>query len=232
MYGLRMITSIFRVGTIKSYKGVRSGATLTDYYLDAKSLLNNVGSGFFNEQLWEEYYYEVIDSQMDKAGNAGQETLLGEDYFAGSAKRHCMEVGKDYNPQNFVNRMQYELGDNYFYAINEIIEECSIELLDALIAAITGDQFGKTAYGNLSNALSIYQARAAGKYGVNWNTYEAAAARSRATATRFLAKNPYGTVRARTTTNIYGFRSAAQSSAFSRRGATRFLKKYPNGIPR
>jgi hypothetical protein len=161
--------------------------------------------GYLDQNLWEDAYTQVIESQVDKAGNAGQETLLGDEYFAGEAKRHCRLVSKDYNPEAFIADMQSSLGDTYYNAINIIIDECAEELIEAWDYSFGGDgigdklfgvfQGGDRVYGSFSNALSVYQSRAAAKYGPNWNTTAAAKARSSATAARFLAKNPRGTAR-------------------------------------
>jgi hypothetical protein len=212
----------------------RSGyGSLTSAYMDARS----AAGGYLDQNLWEESYTEIIESQADKAGNAGQETLLGDDYFGKEAKEHCAENGKDYDPEKFVSDMQFKLGDDYFNAINIIIEECSEELLEAWDNSYGGDGMGiemfrsNTIYGNYSNALSHYSARAAARYGSKWNTTAAARSRSSATAAKFLAKNPTGTSRT-TRATPYAGRTAAESRAVSRATATRFLAKNPQGTAR
>lgn len=172
--------------------------------LNAGSLINKTlqRGGYLDNELWEEAYTEVIDSQIDKAGNAGQETLLGDDYFRQSAKQYCATNGNDYNPEDFISYVKNDLGDDYYNAISEITEECSEELLEAWDYAYAGDGMGeflfgryqpaRNVFGSQANALARYNALASARYGRNWNTTSAARERSRATATRFLSKYPDG----------------------------------------
>ena len=78
----------------------------------------------FDERGWEEGYTEVIDSMVELAGNAGQETLL-TDYFPDPAKDYCRRTEQDYDPDEFIQYVKVDLGDTYYYAINEIIDECA-----------------------------------------------------------------------------------------------------------
>jgi len=174
------------------------------------SLIQTVSrtTGGLDSKIWEENYTDVIENQVGKAGNAGQETLLGDDYFGNYAKDYCKDNGEDYDPDKFVSYVKDKLGDDYYYAINEIIDECSQELFEAWDESYRNDGIGeklfggfrgstfftsnKSLYGNFSNAMAIYSRNAARTYGSNWNTNSAANARSRATATKFLAANPRG----------------------------------------
>ena len=108
--------------------------------------------------------------------------------------------------RSFVSFVKDRLGDTYYYAINEIIDECAEELIEAWDSSYAGDDMGeklfgvyqgrsRRVYGSFSNAVANYSARAAARYGANWNTTAAANARSAATATKFLAANPKGTAR-------------------------------------
>lgn len=173
---------------------------------DAYSSYKNVTGGHLDEGLWEQNSSEVIEAQIDKAGNSGQETLLGPDYFQNSAKDFCRTVTKGYDPEAFVSYVKNDLGDTYYYAINEIIDECAEELLEAWDSSYGGDGLGEKlfgiyqggsnrVYGSFANAVANYSANAARNYGTNWNTNAGAAARNRETATKFLAANPRGTAR-------------------------------------
>lgn len=131
-------------------------------------------TGYLDDNLWEEAYTEVIESQVDKAGNAGQTTLLGDDYFGNYAKDYCRDNGKDYNPEEFISYVKNLLGDDYYNAINEIIDECSEELYEAWDDSYAGDNMGEKLFNSLSSvrltnnrvfrsnasALSNYQAAA------------------------------------------------------------------------
>jgi hypothetical protein len=123
----------------------------------------------FNENYWEANYTEIIESMVDYAGNAGQVTLLTE-YFPDPAKLYCSTAEEDYNPEEFVNFVQGDLGDTYFYAINEIVEECSLILQEVwdqakqtLMEGFLGPSFSDfptsgRLFGNNRQALFNYQA--------------------------------------------------------------------------
>ena len=198
--------------------------------------------GGLDNSLWEEYSTEVIEAQIDKAGNAGQETLLGDDYFIKHAQDYCRENGDDYNPEAFVQYLENQLGSDYFNAINIIIEECSEELFEAWDAAYSNDGIGdkmfgdfyrsNTVYGTFGNAAAAYSVRASAKYGTrNWYGSKAHLADKRKTITTFLKNNPGG--RSRTQPGSpYAGRTTTQSNAVSRRTIQRFLAANPNGTRR
>jgi len=135
--------------------------------------INGSRSGYLNDSLWEENYTEVIDAQVDKAGNAGQTTLLGDDYFANHAKDYCMLNGKDYNPEEFISFVQGRLGDTYYNAISEIIDECAEELYEAWDYSYAGDSIGEKLFGNLNTSNRIFKSN----YGALSN-YQSAAIRN------------------------------------------------------
>lgn len=192
--------------------------------------------GNFNDNDWEDYYTEIIDLQIEKAGNAGQETLLGDDYFRKHAKEYCAEQSEDYTQDAFVSSMQSSLGDDYFNAISQIIEECSLELAEGHNAAFDIDTFDmynpNTVYGNFSNAAASYSSRASVKYGTrNWYGSKAHIADKQKTITNFLAKNPMGRSRNQPG-SPYAGRTTTQSNAVSRATVARFLAQNPNGTRR
>jgi hypothetical protein len=127
----------------------------------------------FDENYWESTYTDVIESMVQFAGNPGQQTLL-TDYFPDPAKAYCSTAEKDYDPVAFVNYVQARLGDTYYYAINEIIDECSLILQEVwdqskqtLMEGLFGQSFGtdfstvNRIYGSNRDALASYQAAAA-----------------------------------------------------------------------
>ena len=211
--------------------------------ITAKSRMQWDGnSGGLDADLWEEYSTEVIEAQIDKAGNAGQETLLGDDYFRKNAIDFCETVTDDYDDRAFISYMENELGSDYYNAINEIIEECSQELFEAWDAAYSNDGIGEkhfadfynanTAYGTFGNAVSAYNTRAAGKYkNYNWNGSTAHVAAKRATITNFLKANPNGLSRTTRSTPFAG-RTYAERDAVSRATASKFLAANPKGTKR
>jgi len=164
-------------------------------------IYGSVDNNGFDEGLWEENYSYVIEEQVKKAGNAGQETLLGDDYFAGEAKDYCRDAGMDYDPEDFVSAMQDGLGDDYYNAISVIIDECAEELIEAWDYAFSNDGIGEKLFGSISgggqgvfgsfsNAAAAWQAGAIRKYGGLGTPAHIAAKRK--TISTFLKQNPKG----------------------------------------
>lgn len=171
---------------------------------------------YFNNELWEELSREIIASQIEKAGNPGQETLLGEDYFAGAAINYCAESQESYDEEEFIEYIEDKLGDVYYSAINIIVAECSVELAEAWEICtqyfLAGRSFALSltsylstpgrAFASYAAALNNYQINAIANYarrqpvlyarGYAFNSYAASIARSRITASKFLRKNPTG----------------------------------------
>lgn len=100
----------------------------------------------FDEKGWEEGYTEVIESMVEYAGNPGQETLL-TDYFPGPAKRYCSEAEQDYDPEAFVDYVKFDLGDTYYNAISQIIDECSLILHEVWDQNYQNDNFLEVLFG-------------------------------------------------------------------------------------
>jgi len=211
---------------------------------------SNIGSALrlsenFDEQLWEESYTEIIAAQEEKAGNAGQTTLLSEQqYFPGYAENYCSVNGEDYDPAEFVSTLSNDLGDDYYNAIREIIDECATELEEAWAQCFSdgegGDLFtsaldfggfynANSAYGTFGNAARIQSQIAFAKFG-GYGTPAHLAAK-RATIDNFRAANPNGRSRITPSTPFAG-RTAAQRSAVGKKTATQFLKQNPTGIKR
>jgi hypothetical protein len=128
----------------------------------------------FDEAQWESGVQDTLDWAEGQAGNAGQITLIN-DYLSPKVIQYCVEIEEDFDPEEFVNLMQEELGDTYYYAINEIIDEISLmldELRDAChqsflenAAFRLGTGFGHAflyvstpnrQYANMASALAAY----------------------------------------------------------------------------
>lgn len=196
----------------------------------------------FDQALWEESYTEIIAAQEEKAGNSGQETLLGEEqYFPGYAENYCRVYGEEFDPVEFVDRVSSDLGDDYYNAIREIIDECAEELLEAwsqcwqdgeggdlLTSALDFGGFynRNSVYGTFGNAARIQQNLAFAKFGGYGTTAHLAA--KRATIVNFRAANPNGLSRT-TRATPFGGRSYAERKAVSTKFATTFLAKNPKG---
>lgn len=84
----------------------------------------------FDEQAWEEGVNDILSWAEDEAGNAGQVTLI-VDYLSPKVLDYCELTQEEFDPEEFVSVMQDELGDTYYYAINEIIDEMAL-MLDEL----------------------------------------------------------------------------------------------------
>lgn len=126
----------------------------------------------FDENLWESGYTEVIEAMVQFAGNPGQETLLTE-YFPDPAKAYCRNAEKDYDPDAFIQYVKSDLGDTYYYAINEIIEQCALilqevwdEAKQTFAEGLFGQSFGtdfstpNRMFGSDRSALNSYWASA------------------------------------------------------------------------
>jgi hypothetical protein len=107
---------------------------------------------FFSEQNWEFNVKEVLERQVSKAGNAGQESILSGDFYE-AAMSYCLQVERSYTPEQFISSVSNSLGDSKYNAISEIIEECSEELLEALDYSIGGDGVGQNRFGLMGKLL-------------------------------------------------------------------------------
>lgn len=130
------LRNAMKVGTRKLMRGAKR-STLDDLE-DLADLYSAVPQ--FNEKGWESDYTDIIESMVDYAVNAGQETILTE-YFPPPAKRYCSESEEDYDAEAFVDYVSREMGDYYFNAVSLIIEECSLVLVEAWDANYKNDNF-------------------------------------------------------------------------------------------
>lgn len=102
--------------------------------------------GLFSEALWETNYNIILELQVEKAGNPGQEALLTGDFLE-AATTYCRATASDYTPIGFISSVSATLGDSKYNAINEIIDECSEELLEAYDYSYAGDSVGENRFG-------------------------------------------------------------------------------------
>lgn len=103
----------------------------------------------FHMGYWQENILPMIENQISKAGNPGQESLLVGD-FAEAAYSACIKLAEDFSPEKFVSEVQVLLGDSKYNAISEIIEECSEELLEAWDYSYLGDGTREPRFGLIS----------------------------------------------------------------------------------
>lgn len=200
----------------------------------------------FNEEAWEAYSAEIIDSQIDKAGNPGQETLLGEDYFGGIAKGICLDLMEDYEPNDFVIRVQLALDDTYYNAINEIIAECAEELVEVHEECINpgyllvgGGRRGKHSVrfrvnSTLRTRYSPALSRFRNTFGSTMLTPDRVFSSSAAALSNYqgLAIRNFARKQPGLYAKGYAWDSYKASTARSRATARKFLRENPNGRPR
>lgn len=146
--------------------------------------------GYFNEGLWAENSTYVIDQQLDKAGNPGQEALLGGS-FRDAANDSCQRLGEDYNAQDFINDIEFDLGDN-FSAISEITEECAVDLYEAWDYSYAGDNVGPKLFGQQFGLGKMSPATISWMKVAGSLSNSAIRQRNARTARTFLSNNPKG----------------------------------------
>lgn len=135
----------------------------------------------FDEQAWEEGVNDILSWAEDQAGNAGQTTLI-VDYLSPKVLDYCELTQEEYDPDEFVDVMKDELGDDYYYAINEIIDEMSLmldELRDACHESFLENVASRLQSGFRStSAFFSTPNRVYSSYGAAYSNYQAAAARN------------------------------------------------------
>ncbi|CAB4159853.1 hypothetical protein UFOVP721_5 [uncultured Caudovirales phage] len=133
----------------------------------------------FDEAQWESGVADLLNFAEGQAGNAGQTTLI-VDYLSPKAIEYCQLTQQDYDPEEFISTMKDELGDSYYNAISEIIDDLAQqidELRDAChqsflenAAFRLGTGFGyafmhantpNRQYGNMASAFAAYGQAAA-----------------------------------------------------------------------
>lgn len=120
----RALRSSYRANGLKNLSRVKGRGSQFDA-LDAYDVAPK-----FDEQAWEEGINDTLSWAEDQAGNAGQTTLI-VDYLSPKVLDYCELTQEEYDPDEFVSVMQDELGDDYYYAINLIIDEMA-SMLDEL----------------------------------------------------------------------------------------------------
>jgi hypothetical protein len=106
--------------------------------INARGTTTHIKAHGFHTGYWQQNILPMIENQVSKAGNPGQESLLAGD-FADAAYSACMKLGEDFSPERFVSEVEALLGDSKYNAISEIIEECSEELTEAWDYSYLGD---------------------------------------------------------------------------------------------
>lgn len=99
------------------------------------------GEGYFDQEWWEGEFPPILEEQIYKAGNPGQEAILSGDFLE-AATDYCIERGEEYTPEDFIAYLQEQLDEDKFNAISIIIEECAEQLLEAWDNSFAGDGTG------------------------------------------------------------------------------------------
>ncbi len=103
------------------------------------------GEGYFDQEFWEESYPPILEEQIYKAGNPGQEAILSGDFLE-AADEYCLEQGETYTIEGFMGYLQDQLDEDKYNAISIIIEECAEQLVDAWDNSFAGDGVGMRMY--------------------------------------------------------------------------------------
>ena len=172
-----LVRGLIRYGERKAikYAGLRNS-----YGIGKGSIVQDIGNILdyapqFDENSWESGCQDILNAAVDKAGNAGQETLI-QDYFEPKALEYCRLAQQDFDSADFIEKMGNELGDTYYYAINEIIAETADQLDElrdscdqSFMENVMFNKFGHIAgftylyrntnnrmYGNMNSAIQAY----------------------------------------------------------------------------
>jgi hypothetical protein len=133
----------------------------------------NFQDGFFASDDWEKNYPPILEDQLNKYGNPGQEIILNE-YFYPAAEFYCKENGELFEEEEFISYIREAIGDEKFDAIDLIVEDCAAELVIAWDDSFAGDGFGDkmfrsrrfnedSYYGSMGAAFANYKANAAAR---------------------------------------------------------------------
>lgn len=100
---------------------------------------------FWNQDQWEAIFPSVLEAQVEKAGNAGQESILTGEFYNLSYS-YLLENGEDYDPEDYVSYLQSNLSGTKYDAISIIIDECANELIEYWDDSAAGDGVGINMY--------------------------------------------------------------------------------------
>jgi hypothetical protein len=139
----------------------------------SRSMTGYDRNGHFEQGYWEEVFPPILEEQASKAGNAGQESILTNDFLEASTE-YCMERGEVFDMEEYALYLYDRLGDSKYNAISIIIEECANELILAWDDSYGGDGSGNkmfmsrrynedSVYGSMSNAFDVYKGAAAAR---------------------------------------------------------------------
>lgn len=129
------------VGRLGATMGRGSGDTIKTFSRSSMGRSIN----FWNQDQWEAIFPSVLEAQVEKAGNAGQESILTGEFYNLSYS-YLLENGEDYDPEDYVSYLQSNLSGTKYDAISIIIDECANELIEYWDDSAAGDGVGINMY--------------------------------------------------------------------------------------
>lgn len=139
-----------RIGGPGLFSVFRTIARAASPLTSSSSILFNNSSGgsrdgYFDQSYWEYIYPPILEEQQYKAGNAGQESILTNDWL-NAADDYCLNEGEDFSKEGFLSYLSLTIGDDKFNAVSIISEECADELEMAWDDSYGGDNVGATLF--------------------------------------------------------------------------------------
>jgi len=111
----------------------------------ARSSASGIRDGYFDQSYWEQEYPGILEDQRYKAGNAGQESILTNDWY-NAANDYCLNDGQNFTKDEFLSYIENAIGSDKFNAVSIISEECAEELELAWDDSYGGDNQGPTLF--------------------------------------------------------------------------------------
>lgn len=106
---------------------------------------SGAGDGYWDAEAWEHYFPPVLEEQIGKAGNPGQEAILSGDFLT-AATEYCISDGESFDPDTYQAYLLDSLGESKYNAISIIIAESAEELNYAWDNSFAGDGIGQNLY--------------------------------------------------------------------------------------
>jgi hypothetical protein len=91
---------------------------------------------------WDQEIQEKLFAlQNESSFNPGQQTIIADS--SGDIYKYLIEIGPDYNPDDFITYLGGTLGPEKFAALSETWEQLSEDLVDSWDHSSGGDGFAK-----------------------------------------------------------------------------------------
>lgn len=135
-----------RIGGPGLFSAFRTIARAASPLMRSASIFNmsragGTRDGYFDQSYWESVYPPILEEQQFKAGNAGQESILTNDWL-NAADEYCLNQGENFTKDDFLSYLTLTIGDDKFNAVSIISDECADELELAWDDSFGGDDTG------------------------------------------------------------------------------------------